>query len=469
MQSFQVLDQNEIDAIHQASLDLLHQTGIQIDHPHATQVLQDAGCRVQNGRLCFTPDIVERSLKQCPPQVSLQGRSGKVIHVGDGQLYWHNLGGAHSILDNPNGDLRPASIRDLQDCTRLLDALDGVDEIVPFFTPQDVPPQLINLAMYRHALPYTTKPLAGPGLQTAQEVRYIHEMAAVIGNPSEVVSVSVSPISPLKFPYDLVAAILEAASLNIPFWPLPCPTTGLSAPLSLAGALALQNAEILACIVLAQLTHPGLPITYCGRLSILEPRSAGSSWGNLAMGLASAACVQIGHSYHLPVNVYGLSTDSNQMDIQNGYERSINALLPALAGADELSGIGELSAGTCTTFAQLLCDNDIVLGIKRLRQGFAVDKDTLALELMKRVIPGDGMFIAEHETVRALRSGETYFPKTVNHLKFEEWMQGGRMGMEQNAQSRVDKLLATHEVPPLGEEQERELDAIMLAAECELT
>jgi trimethylamine--corrinoid protein Co-methyltransferase len=468
MHNLQILDQEEIDAIHQASLDLLQQTGIEIDHPQALQVLQDAGCSASDGRSLIPPEVVEWSLRQCPPQVSLRGRSGKVIHVGDGSLYWHNLGGAHSILDDSTSDLRPATVKDLQDCTRLLDALDGVDELVPFFTPQDVPPQLTNLAMFRHALPFTTKPLAGPGLQTAQEVKYIHEMAAVIGEASEVVSVSVSPISPFRFPNDLAAAILETASLGIPFWPLPCPTTGLSAPLSLAGALTLQNAEILACIVLAQLTQPGLPITYCGRLSILEPRSAGSSWGNLAMGLASAACTQIGHGYHLPVNVYGLSTDSNQLDIQNGYERAVNALLPALAGADELSGIGELSAGTCTTFAQLVCDNDIILGIKRLRQGFVVDKDTLGLELMKRVIPADGMFIAERETVRTLRSGEMYFPKTVNHLKFEEWMQGGRVGMEQKAQALVEKLLATHEVPPLDEEKERELDAIMQAAEREL-
>ena len=101
---------------------------------------------------------------------------------------------------------------------------------------------------------------------------------------------------------------------------------------------------MLASIVISQLVKPGLPIIYCGRLAMMEPRTGGSVWGGVELGMASAATVQIGHHYGLPVNVYGLSTNSHALEIQSGYERALNAILPALAGADELSGIGEMAA-----------------------------------------------------------------------------------------------------------------------------
>jgi len=83
------------------------------------------------------------------------------------------------------------------------------------------------------------------------------------------------------------------------------PHAGTTAPFSIAGAIAQQNAEVLAALVLAQLVHPGIPMIYCGRLAMMEPRTGLSVWGGVEMGMASAGTVQIGHHYKLPVNVYG--------------------------------------------------------------------------------------------------------------------------------------------------------------------
>ena len=179
----------------------------------------------------------------------------------------------------------------------------------------------------------------------------------------------------LSFPNDSAAAIIEIARNGIPFAPLPCPTAGTTAPFSIAGAVTQQNAEILAAIVLAQLVHPGLPIIYCGRLAMMEPRTGISVWGGVELGLASAATVQIGHRYGLPVNVYGFSTNSHTLDIQNGFERSLNAMIPALAGADELSGIGEMEAGVMGSFAQIVCDNEIAASVRRVIKGFEVNDE----------------------------------------------------------------------------------------------
>ena len=468
MKPLEILTTGEIDQIHQASLDILEKTGIELTTPALREMLVETGCSQDGRRILIPPWLVERCLRQCPPRVSIRGRSGKTITLGDGSLHWHNTGGAHSIISQQDRKLRPASVQDVREATRLLDALPGVDEVIPFFTPQDVPPALTNLAMYRHALPFTTKPLAGPGLQNPREVYYLQQMAAVIGPPAEVLSISVSPISPLHFPDELALAIVETAQLGIPLWPLPAPIAGATAPMTLAGALALQNAEVLAAIVLAQLVNPGLPVVYCGRLSLLEPRRGGAAWGVPLLGLASAACVQIGHRYRLPVNVYGLTTDSNQPDIQNGYERALNAILPALAGADELSGIGDLGAGVFSSFAQMVSDNDLVLSIKQLCRGFTVDETSLAVPLVDAVLRSSGNFLAERHTVKALRAGDLFYPPLADRRTYEEWQLGGQSGMNENAWTKAERLLDEHEVQPLPDVQERELDRLMQAAENEL-
>jgi trimethylamine--corrinoid protein Co-methyltransferase len=356
-------------------------------------------------------------------------------------------------------------VQDVRDSTRLLDALDGVTNITPFFTPQDVPGPLMSLAMYRHALPHTTKPLQGPGTQTAAEVRFAVRMASVIGPPAETLSLGISPISPLFLPDDVVGAMMETARLGVTLGPLPCPTAGATAPLSMAGALTQQNAEVLASVVLAQLVRPGLPIVYCGRLAMMEPRTGGSVWGGVELGLVSAGTVQIGHYYGLPVNVYGLSTNAHALDIQSGYERALNSIVPALAGADELSGIGEMGAGVMGSLAQMVCDDEIAASVRRLRRGFAADEDALAVEVIGNAMNGSRNFLAEQHTVRYLRAGEILLTKLAVRSHWDEWDKAGREGMAERAQAKAERLLAEHEVPPLTADQERELDELMREAQ----
>jgi trimethylamine--corrinoid protein Co-methyltransferase len=463
-----LLSQPEIETIHQATMRVLSETGILLNHPQGVKTLLAAGARAEGGRLLIPPEVVEAAIKQCAKQVAISGRSGKTIVLGDGSLHWHNLGGARDVYDPAQGERRPAKVQDVIDSTRLLDALESVTAITPFFTPQDVPGELMAIAMYRHALPNTDKPLHGPGIQNASEVQYVIRLVEVIGSPTRMLSLSASPVSPLTYPDDIVGAIIEIARGRITFIPLPCPTAGTTAPLSISGALVQQNAEVLASLVLAQLVQPGLPIVYAGRLAMMEPRSGSSVWGGIELGLASAATVQIGHYYGLPVNVYGFSTNSHVLDIQNGYERAFNALLPALAGVDELSGIGEMEAGVIGSFAQMVCDNEIAASIRRLRNGFAVDEAALAVDVIAKVMRGDRNFLSQPHTRRYLRAGELYFTQLAERAPWETWDREGRKGMVDRAQVEAERILAEHQVPPLSTEQELALDEIMSKAQAQL-
>ena len=468
MNPWKVLSNEEVESIHHATLRVLSQVGIVLSHDPLRKQLLDEGATIKDERILLPPEMVENALASCAKKVTTVGRNGQEIGLGDGSLHWHNLGGARDIYDPKTGQARHATLQDVRDSTRLLDALDQATTITPFFTPRDVPGELMSLAMYRHALPFTTKPLQGPGVQTAQEVKYAVAMAEVIGPVAKTLTMSVSPVSPLGFPGDLVDSMVEIARHGIPFGPLPCPTAGTTAPFSLAGALTQQNAEVLASIVIVQLANPGLPVIYCGRLAMMEPRTGASIWGGVELGIASAATVQIGHRYNLPVNVYGLSTNAHSLDIQSGYERALNAILPALAGADELSGIGEMEAGVMGSYAQMVCDNDIAASVRRAVRGFSVDEDSLAVDVIGKVMNGSHNYIAERHSVKYLRSGEILFAELGERRTFAEWDRTGRNGLAENAQAEAERLLAEHQVPPLEDAQENELDRIMQSAAGEL-
>jgi len=465
---FTLLTPNQVDSLHHATLRILGETGISVKHAGARGLLTAHGARIQKERILLPPELVEKCIADAGKRVSVRGRGGAVKSLGDGNLYFHNLGGARDVIDPVSGGKRLATMQDVRDAARLLDALENCHTITPFFTPCDAPGDLMSLAMYRHALPHTTKPLQGPGVQYPAEARAVVRMAEVIGKPEEVLTLAVSPVSPLTIPDHEVDAIFEIARLGIAFGPLPCPTAGATAPMSIAGALAQQNAEALMCLVLAQLIRPGLPIIYCGRLAMMEPRTGISVWGGVELALASAGTVGLGHRYGFPVNVYGFSTNAHSLDIQNGFERGLNAAIPALAGADELSGIGEMEAGVSGSYAQMVADNEFAASILRLRKGFEVNEDSLAVELQSPVMDGSHNFLGQKHTMKYLKSGEALMTKLAERGTWESWEKDGRPDLAKRAQSEAERILREHQVAPLEEAQERELDKILASAEDEM-
>jgi trimethylamine---corrinoid protein Co-methyltransferase len=463
-----ILDENEVEAIHQATLRILWETGIVLTEPESIEMLTGEGAKVMGKNVLIPPELVEKCVRQAGKKPSIRGRGGAIKNLGDGNLYFHNLGGAPNIYDAATGTRRRTTVQDVRDAARLLDALENCHTITPFFTPTEVPGGLMSLAMYRHALPFTVKPLQGPGVQYAAEARFAVRMAEVIGRPEEVLTLSLSPVSPLTIPDHEAAAILEIARSGIAFGPLPCPTAGTTAPFSIAGSITQQNAEVLAALVLAQLARPGLPMIYCGRLAMMEPRTGLSVWGGVEMGMASAGTVQVGHRYGLPVNVYGFSTNAHSLDIQNGFERGLNALLPALAGADELSGIGEMEAGVMGSYAQMVADNEFAGSILRICKGYPADADALAVEVVAAVMSSSRNYLGQRHTMKYLKSGEVFVTKLAERASWESWEKEDRQGLAGRALAEAERILREHQVPQLDPAQEAELDEIMEAAAKEL-
>ncbi|HEX6269118.1 MAG TPA: trimethylamine methyltransferase family protein, partial [Anaerolineales bacterium] len=192
-------------------------------------------------------------------------------------------------------------------------------------------------------------------------------------------------------------------------------------------------------------------------------------WGGVELGLSSAVTVQIGHYYGFSVNVYGFSTNAHTLDAQNAYERGLNAAIPALAGADELSGIGEMEAGVMGSYAQMVMDNELAAGVLRLRRGIKADVEELAVDIIGNVMNGTRNFLGQKHTMKHLRAGEVALTKFAERNSWDTWEEKfGRKGMADYATAEAERILREHQIPPLEPQQEKELDAIMAAAEKEM-
>lgn len=467
MPPLKFLSDDDVKAMHEATLRVMSEVGIIWTHKPSLDTLLQAGCTMKDNRVLMPPDLVMDCIAKASKRPTIRGRNGQVNELGGGNLYFHNLGGARDVFDAKTGTRRIATDRDVIDSTRLLDALPNAHTVTPFFTPQDVPGELMSLFMYRHTLPHTTKPIQGPGIQFAEEVKYAVEMAAVVGTPPEELTLSLSPVSPLTIHDHAAAAIVEMAKAGVICSNLPAPTGGATSPMTITGSLVQQSSETLALLVMAQIVNPGCAAVYCGRLGMLEPRT-GLIWGGVELGLSSAGTVQLGHYYGFSVNVYGFSTNAHTLDAQNAFERGLNAAIPALAGADELSGIGEMEAGVMGSYAQMVLDNEFVGGVMRLRQGLSADVEHLAVEIIGNVMDGTRNFLGQKHTLKHLKTGELALTKLAERNSWETWEGKGKKQIVDHAIEEAARILREHQVPPLEPQQEKELDKIMAAAKKEM-
>jgi trimethylamine--corrinoid protein Co-methyltransferase len=156
------------------------------------------------------------------------------------------------------------------------------------------------------------------------------------------------------------------------------------------------------------------------------------------------------------------------LDVQNGFERSLNAIIPALAGADELSGIGEMEAGVMGSFAQIVCDNEIAASVRRLLKGFDITEDSLAVDVISAAMSSTHNFLGQKHTLRYLRSGEVLLTSLAERGSWETWEKNDRIGMAERAQTEAIQILHNHHVEPLNLDQDQELDEILREADREL-
>lgn len=473
----QILRQDDIYDLHLATLDLLGR-GVFIDDDRVLRALESAGALVDYGRRKVKlPDyLVEECIRKSPSRLEIHGRDPKAyLRLEGKRVHTHNGGPTLYIRDLESNVLREGLVQDVRDTTRLMDALDNVDAIAPSVACSDVPPALVSIVSLKEMIENTLKPVYLSRISSAEEARYFIRMGVIASAGIEEFRKNpwpyprITPISPLRFEQRITQAIRECALVGMPIGLLPTPISGASGPMTLAGTLVLQNAEVLTGLTIIQVLNPGCPVIYGARASTLDMRTAFTSWGNPEVGILGACAVQLAQNYHLPSDVYGLSTNAKLPDAQAGYEKALNGILPALTGANFISGMGMLGGDT-SSYEQLVIDNEIFgMSFRTLRAPiFTIDDTTLALDVIEEVVNQEGRthFLAQPHTREFFRKGEHLMPnyRVSERNSTEEWLKLGGKHIAERAREVAKEILRDHHPEPLDKDIREGLDNIVKQA-----
>jgi trimethylamine--corrinoid protein Co-methyltransferase len=277
-----------------------------------------------------------------------------------------------------------------------------------------------------------------------------------------IMTASFSPTSPLQFSVEVTKIAARAAEHNLPIAVLPCPVAGATSPVTLAGTLVQQNAEMLAGITMVQLLNPGNPVQYSPRCIPLDMRTGQACYG-IEATMMNVGCVQLAKYYNLPCDVYGLDTDSKMLDEQAGIERAMAGLLPALAGADSLSGAGCLESGITTSYEQLVIDDEIYAMIFRAAKGVSVNEETLAVDVIAKVLRESSNFLEQKHTLNHFRT-EHFMPALASREARARWEKTGSKSLAETAREKVRKILGEHQPLSLDEDVDKEIEKILKTA-----
>jgi trimethylamine--corrinoid protein Co-methyltransferase len=216
----------------------------------------------------------------------------------------------------------------------------------------------------------------------------------------------------------------------------------------------LHNVEFLSGLVLFQLVNPGTPIIYgtgASQLDMQTGRYGGSADGH-AMRLALC---DLARFYHLPTNVWGLSTASSELDAEYGYEATTHGLLAQLRGADEIYSIGLLGSAQILSLDKMVLDNHIARQLRLVTRPLLVDDDHLQVDLIERVGIG-GHYLGQRETRTHTR--REYVPV---------WPAADVRLLDMIHQEALD-ISRNHQPPPLPAGAEEKVKSILASADEEL-
>jgi trimethylamine--corrinoid protein Co-methyltransferase len=262
-------------------------------------------------------------------------------------------------------------------------------------------------------------------------------------------------VSPLLFPIHACATVRLMADLGQPLGVTPAALGGMTGPVTVAGLLVQQHAEVMAGLVLVQLIRPGCPYLYGGFSSSTSMSTGDFSLGSPEFWGVAAATVELANHLGLPVRAGAGGTDSHMVDVQAGIETALGLSLVIERGVDLiLHGSGAISSLNAVSFEKLLIDDELLGVLRRRPWDVAIDDDRMAVSVIDRVGPG-GSFLAQKHTRTHYR--ETERSSLFNRQAFEAWRAHGRMSAVDAAAVRVDAMLEEYKAPEIDAVVERQL------------
>jgi trimethylamine--corrinoid protein Co-methyltransferase len=481
-----VLSDEEMKQIHNQALRILEEIGLWVESDEAIDYYVAGGCKVNRDKkiVTFPPDVVNKWVNKMKSDFDNPNRKPEKMSVRYSHIRFRrepfqihhdfsvNTGGFCRFIYDLEGKRRPANLEDVKNCIKLAHQLEEITYIGLPVSAQEVPHKLRPVKMAAELVKHTNK-LGGVETFTKEDVRYITEIAEIVAGGKE--NLREAPVlvgygeirSPLCLDANMAEIMIEYIKLGLPQSLDTMPNGGATAPITLAGTLALGIAETLAGLVLGYCVDPNAIMTIDITPSVVDMGSGLYRYFSPERGLLLSASIQmISEFYGCPSGVHGGKTDGCSFDEQTGIDKALSMLYPILSGACGIGTVGHLENAVTFSPIQLVIDNEIAKYVRFMLKGIEVNENTLAFEEIKKVGIG-GEFITSEYTLKHFREN-IFLSELFEHLPWEQAHSKSHKSLVEKARVKAHQLMAKEVEPLLTKEQEQAIEEVVKKARLEL-
>jgi len=466
----EVLTKEDVQKIHNATLQIIEKVGVRFPSKRALEIWEANGAQVDHEKkiVRVKPQIIEDALKKAPPAYKLAARDPQQDLFLDGNHV--NLGTdgcGVEVIDIHTGIKRTSCLQDVRDIARVADATEEVAFHWVSVSAQDTPVEARGLHELKAVWENSTKHVQTESVYNVEEAKAAIEMAATIAGGKNrlrerpVLSLMQCTAPPLGHDGGSLDAALLAAEAGIPtgFMTMAaCATTG---PITMAGDLAVGNAEVIAATALLQIAYPGAPVFYAAAQTASDLRNGSYTGGGPEDFLFGAATNILADFYNIPLSMGSFATGAKEPNWQAGLEGSLSTFMASIVMSDMLLGCGFLHGSRIWSFAEMMMDCEIFSIIHKMMQGIEVNDETLALDTVAAVGPGSH-YLGQKHTRKHMR--ELFMPQFMDRRPYSEW-ETKKDDARDWAVNKARKILKEHQPDPLDEKMSQELDRIIKSVE----
>lgn len=466
---YRLLDQTQIDEMHRATLEVLETVGVKVHHERALALLRDACCQVKDDQTVLIPNaLVEESIRSTPSRVTIYDREGNEAMRLEGSNIYYGLGtDLLQVHDIRTGQLRDACLNDVVDTAVVADYCKEIDFIASNAHPKEIDANLAYIASFKALVENAPKPIYNTAA-SHHDLAYIIEMAEAISGGEDQLRAKpffihyAEPISPLVHSRGALDKLFLCADKGVPLNYVPAILSAASGPVTLAGACVVSNAEALSGIVIHQLRAKGAPMISGFSATPMDMLTGTTVYASPDERLTHSACCDLYHYYGIPVWGEAGCCDSKLMDEQAAIEATASIMMAALDRCNLIHDVGYLGQGLIGSPAAIVMCNEIISYVKRIMQGFNLDREHIGMDAIREVGPG-GTFLT-HEQTAAFCRNEHWRPQLINRENPEVWAAGGGRRFSETVEQKTLDILASHKPKRLSPEFVKALDTIYKTA-----
>lgn len=460
---FRSLSEDQLTLLHEASLEIMAHTGMRFFSEEALSLFKQGGAQISAGnRVCIPPHLVEWALQTAPKNITIYDQTGqRAMNLGGYRSYFGAGSDCMHIYDLDSGQRRQAVLEDVVNGVRLVDALPNLDFVMSMYLPSDVPEERYERQQMAVMLQESTKPIVFVGIEANSTVLAI-KMAEIVAGGLEplqrypFVVNYVNAVSAFQHNAESLGRLLYAAERNIPSIYAPGNSRGITAPITVAGALALGNAGQLAGLVLTQLKRAGSPFLRS------HPSGATMDLRSMVSIYASPDAGPYGwdlaHYYGIPTFGMAGCSDAKIFDAQAAAEATLTLYENAISGANLIHDVGYLDSAMTGSLELVLFSSEVIGWLRRYLQKIEINEETLALDLIHKIGPDAHFLEAEHTFKHVY---EDWQPTLFDRLDFQRWEERGSTTLQDRANQRVKAILENHRAEPLPGDIVQKLNTIV--------